>query len=62
MWVTNAELCRLKGKIGTLTPGAFGDIVVSNVNPLDNIVAFADHEKAIDVVVKSGAIVVRRDR
>ena len=62
MWVTNAELCRLKGKIGILTPGAFGDIVVSNVNPLDNIVAFADHEKAIDVVVKSGAIVVRRDR
>ena len=62
MWVTNAELCRLKGKIGALTPGAFGDIVVSNVNPLDNIVAFADHEKAIDVVVKSGAIVVGRDR
>jgi len=62
MWITNAELCRLVGKVGVVKPGAFGDVVVSNVNPLDNIVAFADHEKAIDVVIKGGAIVVRRDR
>lgn len=62
MWITNAELCRLVGKVGVVKPGAFGDIVVSNVNPLDNIVKFADHEKSLDVVVKGGVVVVRRER
>lgn len=61
MWVVNAQLCRLAGKIGTLSPGAFGDVVVSRVNPLDDIVGFASHEKSISHVLKNGAPVLERD-
>ena len=60
MWVVNAELCNLTGKIGVITPGAFGDIVVSNVNPFDNIVAFADYEKSLSHVVMGGKPIVKR--
>ena len=47
MWTTNARLCHLEGRIGVVTPGAIGDLVVSRVNPLDDITAFADHD-AVD--------------
>ena len=58
MWVTNTELCHLTGQIGVLSPGAFGDIVISNVDPLQNIVAFSDYEKSISHVLKGGVVVV----
>ena len=32
-----AECLQMKGKIGTLTPGAFADLVVLDRNPLDDI-------------------------
>lgn len=60
MWVVNAELCRLVGKIGTIKPGAFGDVVITNVNPIENIVGFADYEKSITHVVQGGKLVVER--
>ena len=60
MWVVNPQLCRLTGKIGVLSPGAFGDVVVSTVNPLENIVAFADHGKSISHVIQAGAVIVSR--
>lgn len=60
MWVTNAELCRLVGMVGVVHPGAFGDLVVSKVNPLENIVKFADHKTSISHVIKAGEIVVER--
>ena len=60
MWVVNPELCHLVGKIGVVAPGAFGDIVVSKVNPLDNIVAFSDHEKALTHVIQGGVVKVQR--
>ncbi len=60
MWVVNPQLCRLTGKIGVLSPGAFGDVVVSTVDPLENIVAFADHGKSISHVIQAGAVIVSR--
>ena len=60
MWVTNAELCHLSGKVGVVAPGAFGDVVVSSVNPLENIVKFADHQNSLSHVVMGGAVVVAR--
>ena len=60
MWITNAELCHLVGKVGVIAPGAFGDIVVSNVNPLDNIVKFADHQSSLTHVIQNGKVVVNR--
>ena len=62
MWVVNSELCHLSGKIGVVAPGAFGDIVVSNVNPLDNIVKFADHSTSLTHVIQGGNVVVDRSR
>lgn len=60
MWVVNPALCHLAGKIGVVAPGAFGDIVVSKVNPLENIVKFADHQSALSHVIQSGNVVVMR--
>ena len=57
MWEVNPKLCRMEGLIGTLAPGAFGDVVVSNVNPLDDLISFANHESSFTQVVKGGAVV-----
>ena len=61
MWVVNAALCQLEGRVGTITPGAFGDVVVSRVDPLTDLAGFADHEQAITHVVQGGRVVVERD-
>lgn len=62
MWTVNAQLCHLEGRIGILQPGAFGDVVISNVNPLDDINAFAHHETALSHVIQNGGLVVDRTR
>ena len=60
MWNTNARLCRLEGRIGVVAPGAFGDLVVSHVNPLDDITAFSDPVSSLSHVVQAGRVVVER--
>lgn len=60
MWTTNSKLCHLEGSVGTLTPGAHGDVVVSRVNPLEDLAAFADPETAFTHVVQAGRVVVER--
>lgn len=60
MWTVNAQLCHLEGRIGVLGPGAFGDIVISNVDPIDDIAAFAQHETALSHVIQNGNLVVDR--
>jgi imidazolonepropionase-like amidohydrolase len=60
MWVVNARLCRMEGRVGVVAPGAHGDVVVSSVDPLDDLAAFADHERAITHVLQSGVPVVDR--
>jgi imidazolonepropionase-like amidohydrolase len=60
MWNVNAQLCRLEGQIGVVAPGAFGDLVVSRVDPLDDITAFADHATALSHVIQGGHPVVQR--
>ena len=57
LWVVNAHLCRMEGKIGVLAPGAFGDVVVSSVNPIEDILTFAGQETSITHVVKGGIVV-----
>lgn len=56
MWQVNPRLCRMEGKIGVIAPGAFGDIVVSKVNPLEDLTSFAQHETSITHVVQGGVI------
>lgn len=60
MWIVNAQLCRLEGKIGVLAPGAFGDAVISQVDPLADLAGFADHETAFSHVIQHGNVVVDR--
>jgi len=57
MWITNSQLCHLDGRIGTLTPGAFGDVVVSRVNPLEDLTSFADPATAFSHVIQAGQLV-----
>lgn len=57
MWVTNVRLCGLEGQVGTISPGAAGDLVVSRVDPLVDLPGFADHERSISHVIQGGRIV-----
>ena len=60
MWTVNAQLCRLEGKIGVIGPGAFGDILISDVDPIANLTAFANHRTALTHVIQNGRVVVDR--
>ncbi len=60
MWVVNAGLCGMEGRIGVVEPGAFGDLVVSRVDPLDDLAGFADHERSIVHVLQAGRPVLDR--
>jgi len=43
-----------------VAPGAFGDLVVTSVDPTTDIVRFADHRTAHSLVVQGGDVVVDR--
>jgi imidazolonepropionase-like amidohydrolase len=60
MWVVGAQLCRLEGRIGLVAPGAVGDVVISRVDPLADIVAFADTTTTLSHVIQAGRVVVER--
>ncbi len=60
MYVTNVRLCDLEGKVGTVSPGAYGDLVVTDVDPLEDLAALADPEAALAAVVQSGHLIVDR--
>lgn len=60
MWNTNSQLCHLAGRVGTLTPGAYGDVVVSRVNPLEDLTSFADPVTAFTHVIQGGRVMVER--
>ena len=51
------RLCALEGVIGVLTPGAAADVVVSDVNPLEQLALLAEPD-AVAAVVARGRIVV----
>lgn len=60
MWTVNAQLCHLEGRIGVIAPGAYGDVVISDVDPLDDLPAFAQHETALTHVIQHGNVMVDR--
>lgn len=53
MYVVNPALCRMEGRIGRLAPGAQADIVLTGVNPLEDIAALANDD-AVDRVFLAG--------
>jgi len=56
MYNVNPSLCHLEGKIGTLAPGAFADIVLTDVNPLENISALGEPD-ALSHVIMGGKVI-----
>lgn len=59
VYVTNAKLCRLAGEVGTLAPGAFADVLVSNVNPLEDLAALAEPDVCLTTIIQNGQPISR---
>jgi imidazolonepropionase-like amidohydrolase len=60
MYRVNARLCGLEGEIGVIAPGACADLIVSTVDPIENLAAMAEPETALDAVICRGDVVVNR--
>jgi imidazolonepropionase-like amidohydrolase len=60
VYQVNARLCRLEGSVGLLAPGASADVVVSDVDPLENLAALADPDATLSAVVAQGRVIVDR--
>ena len=54
MYVTNAKLCQMEGEIGTVTAGAYADLVVSRVNPLEDLAALSEPDANLSSIVIQG--------
>lgn len=54
MYVTNARLCRLEGRIGTLQPGALADLVISDIDPLERLAGLARPDANLPVIIHRG--------
>ncbi len=57
MYQVNPRLLGMEGEIATLVPGAHADLVLCRANPLDDIAALAEPEKALTHVVHAGRVV-----
>jgi imidazolonepropionase-like amidohydrolase len=55
-----ARLLRMDGRVGVLAPGAFGDLILTRHNPLEDITRLADPEREIALVIKGGTVVADR--
>ena len=51
--LTAAELMQMDGDVGTLTPGAFADLIAVPTNPLDDVAVLGD----VRFVMKGGAVI-----
>jgi imidazolonepropionase-like amidohydrolase len=49
-----AEIIRMVGKLGTLKPGAFADLLILDSNPLDDLAVFQEQGRHIAAIMKGG--------
>lgn len=54
--VVNAELLMMKGELGTVSPGAYADLLVVDGDPLSDVRVLTDQHN-IKLIMKGGAIV-----
>ncbi len=54
MYVINPRLCLMEGRIGVFSPGAAGDLVICNSNPLDDITILANPADNFTLVLQGG--------
>ena len=52
----NAELLMQKGKLGTISPGAYADILVIEGDPLTDLRVMLQPEKNLKIIMKDGVI------
>ena len=50
----NAEILRMKDRIGVISPGACADILVVDGNPLEDIGVWTDDGARLDVIMIAG--------
>ena len=55
--VIGAELCRLKGEVGTIAAGAAADLLVVDGNPLDDITLLMDNGAHMPMIMRAGRFV-----
>jgi len=53
---TNAELLQQKGKLGTIAPGAYADLLIVEGDPLTDLRVLMDPEKNLKLIMKDGVI------
>jgi len=51
-----AEVLRMPGKVGTLAPGAFADVIVVDGDPLKNLALLGDQGKHLSLIMKAGVL------
>ena len=49
-----AQVTRMEGKIGTLKPGAFADLIVLDDDPLKDLSVFQDQGAHLAAIMKGG--------
>lgn len=54
-----ARLLRMEGKIGTIAPGAFADLIVVDGNPLDDLALLTRQGAHMPMIMKDGAFIKR---
>ncbi|CAM5762065.1 amidohydrolase [Labrys miyagiensis] len=52
-----AELCRMPGKIGTVAPGAYADLLVIEKDPLRDISVLAGQGRYMSMIMKNGELI-----
>lgn len=55
--IVGAEVVRLEGKIGELTPGAFADLLGVAGNPLDDLMLLQDQGAHMPLIMKGGELI-----
>jgi len=49
-----AQVLRLEGKVGTLLPGAWADLLLVDGDPLENLSLLEDQGRHLSIIMKAG--------
>jgi len=58
--VIAARLCRMEGKIGTVAPGAFADLIAVDGNPLADLTLLTGQGRHMPLIMQNGKVVKRK--
>jgi imidazolonepropionase-like amidohydrolase len=54
MYVTNVRLCHLEGRAGAVAPGHAADLVISEVDPLEQLADLAEPDSVLSAIICGG--------